>query len=305
MNSIFHTNKPLTNISISFSNAGLHIVDKLFPIVKVTRDSDKYAVYDSDFRVGEDAKADGVRANRISFGATSATYHCDDYGFEDVVTPRQIRNTDAPINIERDTVENLTEKIMDAKEVRAAALLFTTASWTNNTTLTAGYNDWTADVADPLTAVDTGAIAVMKGVAREPNKIAMGRDSLSHLKNNYKIGERIKYSERAIITPGLLAALFDVDEVMVGKHINDTTNEVTTASNGFTWSDDIFIGYINPSPGLKKVSATYQFTTTRLRVRKWWDEGPAVNTYEVTDNYDLVIPATGAGYLIKDTDASG
>lgn len=306
MNPIFHTNKVLTNISIDFANEANHIADKVFPRVMVKRDADKYAVYDSHFRVADDQKADGARASRVTFSATTTTYNADDYALEDVITPRQLRNTDAPINLEKDSTEFLTRQIMDNKEVRAAALLFTSASWTNNATLSATYNDYTADVADPLTAFDTGAVTVMKAIARMPNKAVIGRDTLSHLKNNYKVIERIKYTQRASVTPDLLAAMFEVGEVMVGTHVNDTTNEATTSSGGFTWGDNIWLGYIETSPGLKKPSATYQFSTTGLRVRKWNDQAVEGSTViEAMDNYDLVIPATGAGYLIVDTDASG
>ncbi len=304
MTGTFHTNVPLTNVSIAFTNKGLHIVDKVFPVTPVKRDSDKYLVYDSDFRTPDDEKADGARSRRISFTASSASYHCEDYGLEDVVTPRQKRNTDAPLNLEKDTTENLTEKLYDAKEVRGALLAFTNTSWTNNTTLAAGWNDYTADVADPLTAIDTGVIAIQKAVARVPNKIVIGRDVVTHLKNNYMILERIKYTERGVVTGNLIAAMCEVDEVIVGNHINDTTNEVTTASGGFTWGDDMLIAFINPNSGLKQVSATKQFTTTGRKVTKW-HEPPDVDVIDVTDNYDLVQPATGAGYLIKDTDASG
>lgn len=305
MKSGFHTNIPLTNMSIAFSNRGLYIVDKVFPVTKVKQDSNKYLIYDSDFRVADDKKADGARSRRITYDATSATYFCDDYGLEDVITERQKRNTDAPMNLEKDTTENLTDKLYDAKEVRAAELAFTKTSWTNNTTLTAGWNDYTADVADPLSAIDTGVLTIQKAVAKVPNKAVIGRDVVTHLKNNYRVLDRIKYTQRGVVTAELIAAMCELDEIIVGNHVTDSTNEATTASGGFTWGDDMLIAYINPSPGMKQVTATKQFTTTGRRVRKWMDEEGPSEVIEVTDNYDFAQPATGAGYLIKDTDASG
>lgn len=302
----FHTNKPLTNISVAWSNQqSMLLVDKLFPRVNVVREADKYLVYDSNFRIAEDTRADGTPSNQISFGASSSTFQVEEYALHDVVTDRQLGNTEAPMDLERSTTENLTEQIMLAKESRAVNLLFTTASWTNNTTLTATWNDATADVADPLTAIDTGAIAVIKGCARMPNKVVMGRDVLTYLKTNYQIRERIKYSERAIITADIIAAMCDVPEVLVGTSLLDTTNEVTSASAGFAWTDDLWIGYIAPVPGLKTPSATYQFSTHGLRVKKWRDENIEGDKVEVSDAYQLAIPATGAGYLIKDCNASG
>jgi hypothetical protein len=302
----FHTNKPLTNISVAWSNQqSMLLVDKLFPRVNVVREADKYLVYDSNFRVTEDARADGAPSNQISFGATSATFQVEEYALHDVVTDRQRGNVDAPLDLERSTTENLTEMVMLGKESRAVDLMFTTTSWTNNTTLTATWNDNTADVADPLTAIDTAAIAVIKGCARMPNKVVMGRDVLTYLKNNYKIIERIKYAERALVTADLIAAMCDVPEVLIGTSLLDTTNEVTATSAGFAWTDDFWMGYIAPSPGLKTPSATYQFSTHGLQVKKWRDEDVNGDKIEVSDAYQLAIPATGAGYLIKDCNASG
>lgn len=307
MNTQAHTNIPLTKLSVAYDNQGLHIAAKIAPRIKVARDIDSYYVYDSHFRVADDQRAPGTPSNRVTFDASLATYHCDDYALHDVITPRQLRNTDKPIKLQRDSMEFLTGQIKDNQEVRCAALLFTTSSWTNSATLAAGWNDYTSDVADPVAAVETGAIAVMKGGANVPNVGVMGRDVLTHLKNNYRISERMKYTQRDIVTPDIVAAMFEINKLYVGAHLNDTTNEGQTASPGFTWGDDLWLGYIDPNPGLKTRTAFAMVSSGGGRKVKIWKKPELEDSevVEVSDNYQFIQPLTGAGYLIKDTDASG
>lgn len=307
MNRTVHTNVPLTNLSIGYDNEGLHIAQQIVgKRIMVKRDSDKYVIYDSNFRRPDDWRAPGTKSKRMSLDATTSTYNCEDYALHDVIAPRQLRNTDKPINLERDTMQELTVKILDNMEIRLAEIMFTTASWTNNATLSATWADATADAADPTTAVDTAAIAVIKGCGNVPNLGVIGRDVLSHLKVNGPISSKLKYTQRDIVTPDIVAAMFEISRLLVGQHLDDTTNEATTASVDFTWGDDVFLGYVAPAPGLKTPTALAMVSTGGRRVRNWTEEDlEDSKVIEVQDNYDFIQPLTSAGYIIKDTDASG
>ncbi len=305
MNKTVHVNVPLTNLSIGYDNEGLHIAEKIVgKRINVTRDSDLYVVYDSNFRRPDDFRASGTEAKRASFDATTATYNCQDYALKDVITPRQMRNTDKPIMLEADTTKNLTMKVLDNMEVRLAEILFTTASWTNNTSLAATWADATADVADPISAIDTAAINVIKGSGMTPNLCVIGRDVLTHCKINGALRDRMKYTSRDVLTPDILAALFEVPQLIVGQHLDDTTNEATAASVGFTWEDNVWIGYRDPNPGLRSRTAIAMVSVGGRKVKTWNEESlEDSKVIEVSDNYQFIQPLTSAGYLIKDTNA--
>ena len=54
--------------------------------------------------------------------------------------------------------------------------------------------------------------------------------------------ERIKYSQKGIITPELLKALLDFDNLVIGDSVyasdDDTFNDV--------WSDNVIVAYVPP-----------------------------------------------------------
>jgi hypothetical protein len=87
----------------------------------------------------------------------------------------------------------------------------------------------------------------------------MGRAVFNALKNHPTIIERIKYTSSAIPTTQLLAALFDVDEVLVAASLVNTAAEGQTKSISYNFGKSVLLAYSNPNPGLLAPSAGYTF----------------------------------------------
>ena len=63
-----HLDQYLTTLSVQFKNAD-YVATKLFPIVPVQKEHDKYITYDQSmlFNVTEDRRADGALANEFNW----------------------------------------------------------------------------------------------------------------------------------------------------------------------------------------------------------------------------------------------
>jgi hypothetical protein len=301
-----HTNKILTNISIDYSNAGNWLADKVCPPVKVERASDSFRSFDTTFRTAPDELANGAPANTLTRTVATATYYAPEYGNRAVITDRDQINSDNPSEDEQAETLGITENILNNKERRLIDLLFTTTTFSNGTTLAATWNDNTSDVADPVTAVDTGVLSVMKNSGRVPNVAIMGRSTLSHLKNNYKVMDRIKYAQGGVVTADLAAAMFEIDKLYIGNHVQDISNDAGAATGTFSWGDNMFIGFVAPNASRLTPSALAQFSPTGgLKVKRYRNEELRGNVIEVNDSYVFKALATGAGYFINDTNADG
>ena len=152
---------------------------------------------------------------------------------------------------------------------------------------------------DVLTA--TGVIIAASGT--KPNIGITGWDAYEVLKENTALINRIQYSERGIITPDIIASLFDLDKLYIGKAIYDSAKEGETESQGFVWGADFLLAYKNPRIGLK--NATYAITLRQssfgnpYMTKKWHDDEIDGDWIQVQTMFQHRAVATACAYLFK------
>jgi len=297
----------LSNLSQKYANDDTAFIHTKLPVISVAKESDKYYVFGRDhFRIPETVRADGAKANRVNYTLSTSSYELEEHSLEEVVTDRQRANADKSLQPDVDATENLTSRIMLKKELQAKNVIFTTTSFSNNHSLTSTLK-WNVltTLSDPIGDVATATSVIMKNTGQKANTVIVGYDAWKGLTNHPNILERIKYSERGIITNELIAAVFDVDNVQVGSAIYDTGIEGAAApSTTYIWNSDAFIGYMEPRPKMKSASALYQFVKSNYTgypysVRKYRDDEVKGDVIEVSTMHDSKAVASLSGYLVR------
>lgn len=297
-----HVNQPLTNLSLEYKNEE-YIADSVIPTLPVVKSSDLFYVYTTDFKLPATRRAYGSPANQASWGVSTATYNLEWHSLKDSVIDKDRENTDAPLSLDADTTAFLTDKIQLRKEVAAAALLFTTGNWSINRTITGTAAAWHTSTAFPVQCVLSIAAIVMKNSGKTPNVGVMGYQTYQNVRENTNITGRIQYVERAIVTADILAALFDLPTIKIGRATVDTTQEGlatwSIGSNSFVWDDAFWAGYVAPTPGRKMASAAYKLAKPQSRqVKKWRDEEIEGDWIEVSEEYSYRTMASMCAYVI-------
>jgi hypothetical protein len=82
------------------------------------------------------------------------------------------------------------------------------------------------------------------------------------LKNHGDILDRIKYTQKGIVTSDLLATLFEVERVFIPWGVVNEANQGAADDIDFIMGKHMLLCYVNPRPALKKPSAGYTFTWT-------------------------------------------
>jgi len=297
-------NKPLSNISVQYRNENYIARDVLKDII-VNKESDLYWVHNSNFRLEETARANGSPANMATISFSTSSYRAQEQALKDVITETDAANTDAPLNLQRDITEYLTDQILLKHEVDAMTLLFTTTTFSNNVTLTTAttWNYAATTTADPIGDVLSATGVILAASAQMPNKLVVGWSTFEVLKENQNIHERVKYVQKSIVTKELLASLFDLEQVHVGTAIRDSAKEGATENQGFIWGADAMLGYFAPRPGIKTKTAAATFRVSRkgnpMRVRRWYEDDIEGTFIEVSTKYDMKAIATACGFLFK------
>lgn len=314
---------PLRNVSIAYRNRS-YIADRVFPIIDNVDPKAKIARYlkGAWFRDEAQIRGPGSRAVRGGYPVDFVSIATDEYAFAKEVTDEDRRFAGRqgapPLKPDQDALEFCADRIDLKKESRVATLIKTTTQWSG---LAAGGEDaeglWAASASNTfLTDITAGAEYIRSRTGIRPNKLLLDWGTYSSLKQEATILAKIQYTERAILTAQLLAALLDLDEVLVGEAIVSTAKE-TKAGTEFTatnvWEVNAgkgmgFLYYSPSSPGLKVPSAGYQARVWYTeqgggarRTTTWREAAEHQDVYEVAEETDIVATGTDLGYLWKDT----
>jgi hypothetical protein len=152
-----HVDAILTNISVAyFQQQQNFIASRVFPIVPVAKQSDKFFKYTKNdwFRDEAQRRADATESAGGGYNLTTDSYQADVYAFHKDVGDQTRANADAPINVDREATEFVTSRIALKMETQFVSNFFTTGIWGTDSTPTNLWSDYTS--SDPIGDVETG-----------------------------------------------------------------------------------------------------------------------------------------------------
>ncbi|MCJ7503346.1 MAG: major capsid protein [Acidobacteriia bacterium] len=301
--SMVHVDQALTEVSIAYRNAQF-VADQIFPRIPVTKQSNKYFIYSKDsFRILDDARRPGARANEIDWTLSTDTYFCEGHALAQAIPDELRANADQAIDVDVDTTETLTDLLYLQREIVVAAKATDPTVVTQNTTLsgTSQWSDFTN--SDPIKAVEDQKTTIQKQVGQVPNSLLVSYPVFVALRNHPKIIERFKYAQVGIIQPDHLKSAFNVDSFLIGAAVKNTANEAAAEALDYVWGKNAILFCKPAAPGRRTVSLGYQFTwlfganTDGFLVKRYRDESRTADIVEVQLYYDAKVVAANAAYL--------
>lgn len=308
-----HVNQPLTNISVAFiQDQSNFVADHVFPIVPVEKQSDRYYTYSQEdfFRDEAEERAPGTESAGTDYDVDNTpTYFCKVYAHhKDVSDPERV-NSDSVLKPDEDATTFVSQKLMLRKERLWVNSYFKTGVWGIDLTGVAagpGANQFIQiDKTDshPITLIDAQKDAIAEKTGYMPNTLVIGAKVFTELKNHADILDRVKYTQRGIITQDILAALFGVDKVLVPYGVVNTAGKGKAGSFSFIHGKHMLLVYSAPNPGLKTPTGGYTYTWKGLfgagafgnRIKKFRMENLESDRIEGEMAFDqkVVSPALG------------
>jgi hypothetical protein len=303
-----HVDAAMTQVSLNYRNTG-YVAESVFPRVPVAKQSDRYYIFNKGawFRDEASVRAPSSRARRGGYSLSTDTYFANEWAFAKEVPDEVRENADQPLSPDQEAVEFATDKVLLRKERLVAQLVLTPANWSHSADVAGSWaagtgNTFISDIED---ACDT----VRKATGRRPNALLIDAGTLKELKQEATVLERIKYTERGIVTPDLVAAMFDLEEVLVGAAIHSTAGEKADGSDfaaANVWEvnpgkGSAFLFWRPKQAGIMIPSAGYSFVWRERRVRRWREEAEHQDVIEASESFDPKGCGADLGYLFYDT----
>ncbi len=284
-----HIDQPLTNLTLAFVQSQENfIADKVFPLVGVDRQSDKYYIYDraNANRKGDVKKlAPRTEVNRIGMSISNDSYFADVYGLGMDFDEQTLANEDAALDIRTQGASELMNRVMIHRENEFASTFFTDGVWGVNwdgvasspsATEVINWDDYTNST--PIVDVTRLRRTIqLKSGGFKPNTMVVGKEVRDKLINNSDILERLNggatVTNTALVTNAKLAEIFEVENFYVMEAIENDSVEGVAESNSFIGGNHALLVHTPSSAGLMTPAAGMTFA---------WNNIPGASNLGVT-----------------------
>jgi hypothetical protein len=311
-----HIDVALTNISVGFPNNEF-VGERLFPRVNVQKQSNKYYIFGREaWSTHLDVRAPGTEANEIpGYAVSTDSYFAVEHALQIAVTDEERENADSPFSPDEDGAFLVTQKVLLGREVAIKTLVTTTANYATTPTqmfdTLSGTAQWSDYVnSNPIADFRKGQRAINSQLFVDPNTAVVPYQVMSILEDHPDFIERIKYSERGILSPDLIGAVVGVPNIIMPSVGQNTAAMGQTPTLGYLWGRDVVMAWVPPNPGLRIPAFGYEFNWgygagLPTVTDRWRENNRKSDVIRNQRRYDLKLPAqdtTGkaiGGYVIK------
>lgn len=286
-----HVNTALTQIATAYMQEDdAYIADKVFPPVPVQHRSDVYYKYRKGdfFRDEYQIRADATESAGSGWNMDqSAPYAAQEWALHKDIGPQVRANADPAVDLDVAATKWLMQKGKIRRDRIFASNFMKTGVWGTDITGTSGGTPgsstpafWNDDAGgDPFTDIAAGQTTMLQNTGYLPNKLTLAWPVYQALRKHPLIIDRIKYTSQPDakrVTPQMLAAMFDIDQVLVSKAVYNSAQEGATDSFSFIVGKHALLSYAPDAPGLMEPSAGYIFPWTGLLDGAGGTEGVAI-----------------------------
>ena len=233
----------------------------------------------------------------------------------------QVRsNADSNWSLDKDATLFVTNQLLLRRDLDWNDKYFKATVWgTDLTGVASGvgageFLQWNDAASDPIVQFSDLQTDFIEQSGRKANTLVLGARAITALKNHPDIIDRIKYTQRGVVTTDLLASLFDVDKVLVSyatvtdvAEVNDADVQDAAATYHFmSNSKSALLCYTPSSPSLMTPAAGYTFTWNGylagnaygIRMKNFRMEHIASDRIEGEMTYDMKVVAPDMGIFM-------
>jgi hypothetical protein len=272
----------------------------LFPAVPVNQRGGRYITFGKEsFKLHDIRRAPGAATKSVEHGYGSNPYGLVQDAIEGKV-PREIQEEAAAvpgIDMGKLAVQEVGDIITLRLEYDQATLARDPANYDSDHKIDLAAAKWTG-ANDPVADINAGRTAIRESVGIYPNTLVLSAAAFEAACNNAKVLERFKYTTNAVVTEPMLAAIFKVDRVVVGKAIAFDDAGATID----IWGTDAVLAYVPTTIGsIQQPSFGYTYTLRNhpLVERPYWNNNTKSWHYPVTYERQPLMTGMLSGYLLR------
>jgi len=315
-----HINVPLTNVSVAYmQKTSAFMSTQVFPRVPVTKQSDLYWKYTkSDWRRTDVQKrAPGTESAGIGWKVDTGQYFAHVYAVHKDIDDQVRSNADSFWHLDKDSTLFVTNQLLLKRDIDWNNAFFTTGVWGSDKVGGTDFTKWSDVASDPIVQFSNLQTEFIKQAGIKANTLVLGANVITALKNHPDIIDRIKYTQKGVVTEDLLASLLDVEKILVSYasktdvlEQGDGRAQDAAATYGFISEPNSALLCYSPSgPSLMTPAAGYTFTWNGyvagnqygIRMKNFRMEPIASDRIEGEMTYDMRVISPDMGVFMSQT----
>lgn len=268
-------------------------------------------------RTGSDARSPGGGYKRDDFEFSKFSYATAEHGREAPIDDAQLAIYRDILDAEAVQSQRAGDMVLRNYEIDCAAALYDVAVWTGAALTTGITHEWDdATNAVPITDVEAARRKVRAGCGLNPNALICNRDQLWNLSQTAQVIDRIKYwggDDPKKINAAMIAAMLDLEYILVAGGFKNTANEGQDASISGIWSDEYAMVArvaVTDDPQEPCVGRTFLWDgdgpgapgtdeELALVVEEYREEAVRGSVVRARNNRDIVVMYAQAGHLLS------
>lgn len=288
---------------------GYHHVQRighmLFPAIPVNQRGGKVIEFGREsFFYYKALRAPGANVKTIQFGYEGKPYALSQYTLDAVAPREHIQEAQAVpgINLGKWAVNTVMESLTLSLEVEQAQIASNPDNYgPNNRLALSGADGWQDPASDPVQDIEAAKDQVRTTCGVEPNRMVINNKGFRALKYHPKIVERFKYTTADSITSKMLAGLFDIEELAVGKatYLDDPAKDAPFRE---AWGNAAILAYVptqNAAMEQPSFAYTYTYSGHPFVEQPRWDGGRRSWLYGITYERQPVLTGIASGFLFQ------
>lgn len=302
-----HVDSVLSNLSVKYRNEDM-IWPLVMPVVKVGKRSDKFFRYNKEdsYRLADDSVGPRSMPNEIGWGVTEDNYSVTDHALGEWLPQEVMDNADNPIEPEADTNDFLNMLLDVSEEKRVADIVFSADTYpAENKKQLSGTSQWGEPDDDPIGDV----MNAVEGCFMRANTLVFGAEAwksfrqLPEVLEAVSAGSRYKNPSGGFASASEIAALFEVEQVLIGRARYISSKEGQPSAYTRLWGKHCAALYVAQNPGIRTVTFGAAFSETLRQTQRDFDPKRGVkgaHYIKVAWNSDEKVIAGDLGYFIRD-----
>lgn len=293
----------LSNFARGYTNASM-VADSLFPHVTIGPRGAKVLRFGKDcWRLMNASRAPGAQKKRVQYGFDAGSVSLVQEALEGLVPVEMMEEAARVPGV--DLGMGAAQMVMDIlllnKEVESARLATDPKNYASGNTVALGGTDqWSSGNSHPEQDVLEWKETIRRQIGRYPNTMLLSPDVFGALKIHPLIKQQFIHTSAQSVTTDMLAALFDMEKVVVGKavYLPEQAGDTDLASD--VWSNCVVLAWVPTGHSLYRVPSygyTYMLSGMPAVETPYWQNENDSWVYPVKYERRAYLTGADAGFL--------
>lgn len=305
MNSKATANPILTQTAVKFMhNAKEFAAYALFPLFLTGEQASQYYVYDRENALNVPKniqRAPGSAYKRSVMKLSDDSFSCKNYGVEEPVDDTEKAKYASALDADKSATSRATGIVMINHEIRCYK-----KATGPDVQSSSPATKWDDPTANPIGDIDAIKEVIHDNCGLDANTIVFSRDVFNVLKEREDILDKIKYTQKGIVTADLLAAVFGVENIVVAGAVTNTAAEGQAMAVSKIWGDSVVVAHVNKAQDLKAPNFGRTFNWSKMSgakgisIKSYREENIDSDVHRACQHTDEKLVGAECGYHLSD-----